>query len=280
LPVRKFHTYLGLLCFGHFLVYGVAGLTATFLPGLERPKVARVVRSVPFDVSRGESDREVADRVYRTLPFPLTRPMPEWYLRHTKDGHLLLDFYNINGIFRVIVLSDEKRLRIEEIQNSSWVFLEDVHAMTAGDGERLTLLRVWGAYNRIAMWGLLGMALTGTWQWAAARKLRSIHGWTGVAVAPVLLMYGVSAVLMTSRAPWLSALKRLHHTAGYWRPDLPSRAWTTVVALTSVALIGLGVTGIAMWWSGGRERRWGLALLAVNLGFVTTLLVLLRRAGP
>ena len=56
--------------------------------------------------------------------------MPDWFLRRTPENHLLLDFYNVNGIYRVIVLEQEKRLRVEEIRNSIWLFLEDIHAAT------------------------------------------------------------------------------------------------------------------------------------------------------
>ena len=71
----------------------------------------------------------------------LARPIPDWFLRRTPDHHLLLDFYNINGIVRVVVLEDEGKLRIEDIRNSAGLFLEDIHAATLGDDEAPGLVR-------------------------------------------------------------------------------------------------------------------------------------------
>src|SRR5207237_692429 len=52
MPVRnvilKLHIYAGLLTFAQLMIYGVAGLTATFESGLERPKIPYTVRYVPF----------------------------------------------------------------------------------------------------------------------------------------------------------------------------------------------------------------------------------------
>jgi hypothetical protein len=54
---------------------------------------------VPFTAQPSATDKQVADAVYRTLQLPLTRPMPDWFLRRTPENDLLLDFYNINGIW-------------------------------------------------------------------------------------------------------------------------------------------------------------------------------------
>lgn len=170
--VRRLHTWLGLLSFAHLMIYGVAGLTATFQTSKERPKIARSVRYEPFRADPNATDREVAAAVYRKLDLPFTRPMPDWFLRRTADHHLLLDFYQINGIYRVVVLEDEQRLRIEEIRNGIWLFLEDMHAVTREDGPHLRLLRWWSYYNELAMWTLLAMILSGLYLWLAARRFR------------------------------------------------------------------------------------------------------------
>ncbi|MBV8819738.1 MAG: hypothetical protein JO022_15360 [Acidobacteriaceae bacterium] len=100
--VRRLHTWLGLLSFAHLMIYGVAGLTATFQTSKERPKIVRNVRYEPFRADPNATDREAAAAVYRKLDLPFTRPMPDWFLRYTVDHHLLLDFYQINGIDRVV----------------------------------------------------------------------------------------------------------------------------------------------------------------------------------
>lgn len=177
--VRKVHIYAGLLTFAQLIIYGIAGLTATFQPGLERPKTAHAVRRVAFTVPSNATDKQVAAEVFRTLRLPLTRPMPDWFLRRTPEGHLLLDFYNINGIFRVVVLENEGQLRVEEIRNSVWLFLEDVHAATTGDADASGWIRAWSVWNEIAMWCLLLFCASGVYLWLAARA-RFVWAWAAL----------------------------------------------------------------------------------------------------
>lgn len=167
--LKQLHIYLGLLSFSHLIVYGIAGLTASAQPGMERPKVAASARYEPFAPNANLTDKQVADQVYNQLKLPFTRPMPDWYLRRTASNDLLLDFVNINGIYRVTILEKEQRLKIEEIRNSGWLFLEDIHAGTARSAERMTLLRLWGIYNEFAMWSMIAMALSGAYLWLSSR---------------------------------------------------------------------------------------------------------------
>jgi hypothetical protein len=167
--IRKIHIYAGLLSFSHLIVYGIAGLAATAQSQLERPKIPRSVRYVPFTPPPSATDKQVAAEVYRTLEFPLARPIPDWFLRRTPENNLLLDFYNMNGIRRVVVLEKEKRLRIQEIHNSLGLFLEDVHAATPADREAPTLVRIWAAWNEFAMWCLIAFCISGIYLWLATQ---------------------------------------------------------------------------------------------------------------
>jgi hypothetical protein len=184
--IRKLHIYAGLFTFAHLIIYGIAGIAATFHEGPERPKAAHAVRFVPFEVNGSHTDKQVADEVYRTLKLPLTRPMPDWFLRRTPDNHLLLDFYNINGIYRVVVLEDRNQLRVEDIRNNTWYFLSDVHAATLGDEGAPRIVRVWGAWNEAAMWALLFFCVTGVWLWIATRP-RFALAWVSLLAASAAL---------------------------------------------------------------------------------------------
>ena len=178
--VLKLHIYAGLLTFAQLMLYGIAGLVATAQTAAERPKVPHAIRYVPFRVTPSATDKQVADDVYRTLQLPLTRPMPGWFLRRTPENDLLLDFYNINGIWRVVVLERENRLRIEAIRNSLGLFLGDVHATTIGDAEAPRLLRAWALYNEFAMWCLLAFCGSGVYLWLTAQA-RSWWAWASLA---------------------------------------------------------------------------------------------------
>ena len=178
--VLKLHIYAGLLTFTQLLLYGIAGLVATAQTAAERPKVPHTIRYVPFKVTPSATDKQVADDVYRALQLPLTRPMPDWFLRRTPENDLLLDFYNINGIWRVVVLERENRLRIDEIRNSLGIFLGDAHAATTGDDEAPPLVRAWAFYNEFAMWCLLPFCCSGVYLWLTAQA-RSSWAWASLA---------------------------------------------------------------------------------------------------
>ncbi len=178
--VRKIHIYTGLIVFTQLIIYGIAGLTATFETSLERPKIPRETRYVPFTVPPSSTDKQVAELVYSTLNLPLSRPIPDWFLRRTPDNHLLLDFYNMNGIRRVVVLENENRLRIEEIRNSVWLFLSDVHTATPADKEAPRLVRLWAFWNEAGIWALLAFCAAGMWLWLASRP-RFYWAWAALA---------------------------------------------------------------------------------------------------
>ncbi len=89
-----------------------------------------------------------------------------------------------------------------------------------------------------------------------------------------------AAKVKTSVAGVLGMLNRMHHAAGFWHEPIVMKVWALAVLVVSAALLLVGATGIYMWFARRSERRLGVALLAVNLAFVVTLLVLMRVQGP
>jgi len=83
-----------------------------------------------------------------------------------------------------------------------------------------------------------------------------------------------------SVAGTLGMLNRLHHAAGLWPEYAPLRLWGVLVGLASLAAVGLGMTGLWMWWLRRQDRTWGLVLLGANLTFSLAVLALMRSAGP
>ena len=88
------------------------------------------------------------------------------------------------------------------------------------------------------------------------------------------------ARLRSSVAGFMGMLNRLHHAAGLRHEYIPLQLWGILGALVSLAILGLGATGIWMWWLRKQERKWGLILLIANLVYAITLLVMMRVAGP
>lgn len=191
--VRKVHIYAGLLVFSQFLIYGIAGIAATVQPSYERPKIPHTTRMVPFEVRPDETDLQVGNRVFDTLKPPMAHRIPQWALRRSPEGHLELNYYNINGIVRATVLEQQKQLRVESIRNSTVLFFEDIHAGTARGENQPALMAAWGWWNEVAMWTLIGFLVTGAWLWLGTRP-RVIWTWAAL-VAGCAIFAGFWVVL-------------------------------------------------------------------------------------
>jgi len=88
------------------------------------------------------------------------------------------------------------------------------------------------------------------------------------------------AHVKTSVAGVMGMLNRLHHWAGFYHEPVPMKLWAAAVAIVSTALVLLGATGLYMWFTRRPERRIGLVLLALNVAFALSIIVMLRHYGP
>lgn len=168
--IKKLHTYTGLLSFSALIVYGIAGLTASFEAAPEdRHQEVGAVRYEPFTPAAGLSDGEVADVVYKHLNPPLSGPVPSWALKRDSENNLRLDFWSVNEVQRVTVLEKESRLRIETTRWSPWVYLNNLHTTTMRAELPDVRLKLWAYYNEFAIWSLIGMALSGTYLGLSSR---------------------------------------------------------------------------------------------------------------
>jgi hypothetical protein len=161
--------YLGLLNYVSITVFGIAGLSATFEPGPRRPQPSAEARVEPFTVPPNASDKEVADAVYQAVHFPLSNPIPKGALRRNPENELVLNFYTLNGLYKVTVLEKENRLLIEPNRNNIVRFLDAMHSVTQANQSRHLLVRLWGWYNEFAIWSLIAMSVSGVYLWLASR---------------------------------------------------------------------------------------------------------------
>ncbi len=168
--IKKLHMYFGLLNFSILLVFGIAGLTATFEAAPDnRVPPAVSVRFENYTAPAGMNDKEVADDVYRVLKPALANPVPKFAIRRDADNNLAFAFFNVNGQQRVTVLERENRLRIETLRVSPWHFLDRLHSTTMNARSTDRRIQLWGYYNEFAIWSLLGMPLSGLYLWLSSR---------------------------------------------------------------------------------------------------------------
>ncbi len=87
------------------------------------------------------------------------------------------------------------------------------------------------------------------------------------------------AVVKTSVAGFMGMLNRIHHQAGMRHEYTLLNVWGVLVTIVSAGLLVLGATGLYLWFKLRPERKVGLVLLALSLGFSLPLVVSLRLAG-
>ena len=185
--------YLGLLNLSNLVVFGIAGLHATFEPAPEErePRVEREWE-VAFAAPPGLTDKQVADLVHAELDLPLTGPVPEWAVRRDPDGVLRLNFHTPSGPHRVRVAEAEGRLHVETVRNGLGRYLSNLHATVpryAGPDWRI---RLWSYNVEFSLWSLLAMAVSGLYLWLATRPrnraaVNSLAGGSAVFVLLYLL---------------------------------------------------------------------------------------------
>jgi hypothetical protein len=165
--LKKVHTYAGLLTFINFAVYGVVGLSVTFLR--QSGHRASAISYQKFSVEPNLTDRQLAERVCSQLHLSLATPVNRDAIQHDAANNLFLDFRHANGRHQITVLEKEGRLRIETTRNSFGSYLYTLHQTTAAFHSGDWRMQLWADYNEFAMWCLLTMIASGFAMFLAAR---------------------------------------------------------------------------------------------------------------
>ena len=168
--LRRLHIYSGLLSFTALIVFGAAGLIGAFHPDPRgAARAAPLVSSVDFEVPQGASDREVADLVYERLAFSDAAPVPTWALGRSPENVLVLSFYGPNGVRRVTVLEEEKKLRVEHDRSTLGEYVNWMHALVISNVAPKPAVLLWSIYLEISIFTLLFMIASGIYLWLASR---------------------------------------------------------------------------------------------------------------
>jgi len=85
-----------------------------------------------------------------------------------------------------------------------------------------------------------------------------------------------TARLETRVADVMGMMNGLHHMAGFYREQGLTHWWGAFVAFASLALLGLGLTGVYLWFRMHKERLVGGVLLSAGLVIGVGLLVATR----
>lgn len=165
--LRKLHTYAGLLTFVNLVVYGVAGLAASWLKN--EPIRPSTVHYEQFTSPPNLTDRAVAELVCQKLQLSLATPVNSFAFGHDADNNLTLDLRHVNGGHKVTLLEKEGRMRVEVRRNSLAHFFFTLHETTAAFHSGDWRMQLWADYNEFAMWSLAAMIVSGVTMFVASR---------------------------------------------------------------------------------------------------------------
>lgn len=166
--IQQLHIYLSLFSFTSLVVFGLVGLHATFEPGFEdRPKAEARRWEMAFATPKNLDDVELAERIRKEFASALANPVAKQFLKRTSEGRLQVDFFEVNGLTRVVVFDD--KLTFEQTRVPVLEYLNRIHATTTRAPVTDLRVRAWIWYNELAIWSLLGMTVTGILLWLTMR---------------------------------------------------------------------------------------------------------------
>ena len=191
--MKKLHMYAGLLSFTAFIVWGIVGVGATFLPapGTRTPR-APEVRTIPFPVSGTATDQQLTNAMIEASRLPFIQPGRK--PQRDPRGRLMVRYFTPNGPRRLVLLEKKNAIRIESTQSTLWSFLNTLHMQSwehFKGGRNLGLeVKLWGGYNEFSLWAVIFMTLSGVYLWLATRPGLRWTQWTfGAASAAFIAFY-------------------------------------------------------------------------------------------
>jgi len=190
--LKKLHMYAGLLNLSILLVFGIAGLNATFEdPGEAPPPPTTAVYD--FQVPANVSDYEAALAAFRFLKPALSEPPPQGAIHRDSANNVAFSLYSVNGQRTVTLLEKENRVRVEARPNELGEFFDGLHATTMNFAHTDLRIRMWAWYVEFSIWSLIFMAVTGVYLWLASRPG---YRWAQVSFAAgsglFLLLYAIT----------------------------------------------------------------------------------------
>jgi hypothetical protein len=167
--MKKIHMYAGLLTFSAFVVWGITGVYAVFLPSpgeYQPPEVAEVAET-QFEAPGDLDDWELAKLIYETVDLSLAGGF--YNIRRNENGNLAFMAFTSNGRRDLTYLEERKLVRVEFRNNDVADFLSSMHTAHSRRGAPEFSVRLWAYYNEFSTWAFFFMSLSGLYMWVATR---------------------------------------------------------------------------------------------------------------
>ena len=167
--VKKIHMYSGLLTFTAFVVWGVTGVSAVFLPppGQYTPPPVSSVQEIRFQAAGSLGDQKLAQAIYETVRIPLAGG--RYNVHRDEQSNLAFNVFTINGGREVTFLEKDGIVRIAHRGNSLWGYLSSMHTAHSRRHRLTPPAIAWGYFNELSTWAFLFMTFSGLYMWIATR---------------------------------------------------------------------------------------------------------------
>lgn len=166
---RTIHMYSGLLTFMAFVVWGVTGIHAVFLPppeGFQPPPISSV-REVPYEAAGDLDDQQLSRAIYELIEVPLAGG--RYNVHRDEQANLAFNVFTINGGREVTFLEREGIVRVAHRRNSVWGYLSSMHTAFSRRHTLTPAAVAWGLFNELAVYAFLFMTISGVYMWLATR---------------------------------------------------------------------------------------------------------------
>jgi hypothetical protein len=166
---KKLHMYSGLLTFSAFLVWGITGVEAMFLPaaGEFRPPPVTGTQEVAYQAPGNLDDDKLSRAIYAAVKIPLAAG--RYNVHRDEQSHLAFNVFTINGGREVAYLEEKGVVRIDHRRNSTLSYLSSMHTAHSGRHQLTVMSSLWGYFNEFSTWAFLFMTLSGLYLWIATR---------------------------------------------------------------------------------------------------------------
>jgi hypothetical protein len=175
--IKRLHIYAGLLNFSILMIFGIAGLAATFR--VER-RFDVSVETRPFLPPANATDYDAAMAAYATLDLPLASPPPRNAVHRDANHNVSFMTYAPSGPRVVTLVERDQQVRVERRRNRLWHFFDNLHATTSANSAVDLRMRMWTWYVEFSIWSLIWMSISGIYLWLSARPA---HRWAQAAFA-------------------------------------------------------------------------------------------------
>jgi hypothetical protein len=167
--VKKIHMYSGLLTFTAFVVWGVTGVHAVFLPrpGEFQPPPVSSLREIPYQAAGDLDDKQLAEAIFDTIAIPLAGG--RYNVHRDEQLNLAFNVFTINGGREVTFLEEQGIVRVEHRANNLLGYLSSMHTAFSRRHVLSTAAIAWGYFNEFSTWAFLFMTFSGVYMWFATR---------------------------------------------------------------------------------------------------------------